>query len=87
MAIVAALGGIAFLVASVMFAWSAREYQLTGQPMPNGKGGFMTFRDGYNIALIFFGFSAVWLLSARRFWHCALQRRSSHEFPNDNRNA
>ena len=40
----------------------------SGQPMPNGKGGFMTFGDGYLIAFVFLSFSVGWLIAARRFW-------------------
>jgi hypothetical protein len=35
--------------------------------MPNGKGGFMTFRDGYSLAAVLFGFSLVWLIVAWRY--------------------
>jgi hypothetical protein len=65
---VAGFGAIVFLVASVVVAFVARRYQLSGQPMPNGKGGFMTFGDGYWIALVLFLFSVVWFITARRFW-------------------
>jgi len=34
---VAGFGSFAFFVASVLVAWSARGYQVSGQPMPNGK--------------------------------------------------
>jgi hypothetical protein len=65
---VAAVGSLAFFVASLLVGWSARGYQVSGQPMPNGKGGFMTFRDGYLIALVLFLFSLGWFIGARRFW-------------------
>ena len=45
--VVAVLGSIAFFIASLAVALSARGYQVSGQLMPNGKGGFMTFREGY----------------------------------------
>jgi hypothetical protein len=64
---VAAIGSLVFFVASVLVGWSARAYQVSGQPMPNGKGGFMTFRDGYVIALVLFLFSVAWFIGARRF--------------------
>jgi hypothetical protein len=67
-AVFAAFGSFAFLVIGLMVASSARNYQLSGRPMPNGKGGFMSFRDGYMLALIFLGFSIVWFMCARRYW-------------------
>jgi hypothetical protein len=62
-----ALGGsIAFFIGSLGLAWQARHYQLSGQPMPNGKGGFMTFGDGYLIAVVLLLFSVACILLARR---------------------
>jgi hypothetical protein len=55
-----------FLIVSVGVAWRARHYQISGQPMPNGKGGFMTFGDGYLIAVVFFLFSVACVMQARR---------------------
>ena len=66
--VVTAFGSVAFFVASVRVAWVAWQYQVSGQPMPNGKGGFMTFRDGYLIAFVLFLFSVAWMFVARRFW-------------------
>lgn len=65
---VAAFGSLTFFFISLLVAWTARGYQLSGQPMPNGKGGLMTFRDGYWIALVLFLFSIGWFMTARRFW-------------------
>jgi uncharacterized membrane protein YdbT with pleckstrin-like domain len=64
---IAAFGSIVFFVASVVVAWIARRYQIADQPMPNEKGGVMTFRDGYLIALILFVFSLAWFIASRRF--------------------
>jgi len=61
-------GSVVFLVVSVVIACRARHYQVSGQPMPNGKGGFMTFGDGYLIALVFLLFAIAWFVAARRFW-------------------
>jgi hypothetical protein len=60
-------GSIACLVGSLRFAWLARQYQISGQPMPNGKGGFMTFGDGYLIAAVVLLFSVACISLARRF--------------------
>jgi hypothetical protein len=60
-------GGIAFLVASIVVAFRARHYQISGEPMPNGKGGFMNSSDGYLIAAALFAISIAWFLAARRF--------------------
>ena len=72
--VVAALGAIAFFVASLAEASAARAYQASGQPMPNGKSGFMTFREGYLLALVFFLFSVAWFLGAWKYW-----RAGKHE--------
>ena len=72
--VVAVLGSIAFFIASLAVALSARGYQVSGQPMPNGKGGFMTFREGYLLALILFLFSLVWFIGARRMWRGSKQK-------------
>jgi hypothetical protein len=64
----ASVGGMGFLVASVVLAVSARSHQLSGQQMPNGKGGFMDFRSGYYLAIVLFLMSIVWLMFARRYW-------------------
>ena len=65
-AAVAICGSVVFLVVSVVVAWQARHYQITGKPMPNGKGGFMTFGDGYLIAVVFLLFSVACVMQARR---------------------
>jgi hypothetical protein len=63
-----ALGGsIAFFIGSLRLAWLARHYQLSGQPMPNGKGGFMTSGDGYLLAVVLLLFSVACVMLARRF--------------------
>jgi hypothetical protein len=63
-----ALGGsIAFFTGSVIEALQARHYQLSGQPMPNGKEGFMTYRDGYLLAVVLLLFSVACIMLARRF--------------------
>jgi len=61
-------GSVVFLIVSAVIASRARHYQISGEPMPNGKGGFMTFGDGYLIALVFLLFSVAWFIAARRFW-------------------
>jgi hypothetical protein len=63
-----ALGGsIAFFTGSLIEALQARHYQLSGQPMPNGKVGFMPYYDGYLLAVVFLLFSVACVLIARRF--------------------
>jgi len=62
-------GAVVFLAASIVVTGQARHCQITGQPMPNGKGGFMTPGDGYLIALALFLISVAWFFSAWRFWH------------------
>jgi hypothetical protein len=66
-------GSVVFLVASVVVACRARHYQITGQPMPNGKGGFMTFGDGYLIALVLLLLSLVWSIAAWRYWRSGIE--------------
>jgi hypothetical protein len=60
------IGSIALLIASISVALAARHYQISGQPMPNGKGGAMTFTGGYLVAVVLFLISAAWFLGARR---------------------
>ena len=62
------LGFLILFFVGIHFASSARRYQLANEPMPNGKGGFMTFRDGYYIALVVLLMSLVWFAVACRFW-------------------
>jgi hypothetical protein len=64
---VSVFASIIFFIASVVIALKARQYQDSGEPMPNGKGGIMTPGDGYLIALVVGLFSVVGLLQARRF--------------------
>ena len=61
-------GVIVCFIASIVVAFESRQYQISGQPMPNGKGGFMTPGDGYLIAIVLFMFSVACLLQARRCW-------------------
>lgn len=65
--VVGVIGGAGFLVASIALATQARHYQVTGEPMPNGKGGFMTFHDGYYIAGVLLLMALAWFMAARRF--------------------
>jgi len=64
----AGCGAVVFLAASIVVTGQARHYQITGQLMPNGKGGLMTPGDGYLIALVLFLFSVAWFFTAWRFW-------------------
>ena len=72
--IFSSLGAAGFFVASTLVALSARQYQVSGQRMPNGKGGYMEFRDGYYLAVVLFLMSVAWFLFARRSW-----RSRSHD--------
>jgi hypothetical protein len=57
-----------FLIVGVVVAWSAHHYQNINQPMPNGKGGFMSFQDGYYIALVCILFSIASFIVAYKSW-------------------
>jgi hypothetical protein len=74
-AIAGTVGFIGFLVGGVSLALRAHHYQVLAQPMPNGKGGFMTFRDGYYIAFTLIFMSVIWLLMARKYWRSASSER------------
>lgn len=64
-----ALGAsVAFFIGSIRLAWQARQYQISGQPMPNGKGGFMTSGDGYLLAVVLLLFSVACVMLARRLF-------------------
>ena len=54
-------GGVCFLVAGILVALSARKYQLSGALMPNGKGGFMSFRDGYYLSVVLIAMAVGWM--------------------------
>jgi len=66
--VIAVCGSILSLIASVLVGVRARHCQVVGEPMPNGKGGFMSVGDGYIIAVVLFLFCVACLLQARRFW-------------------
>jgi hypothetical protein len=61
-------GSVAFFIGSMRLAWQARQYQVSGLPMPNGKGGFMTSGDGYLLAVVLLLFSVACVMLARRFF-------------------
>jgi uncharacterized BrkB/YihY/UPF0761 family membrane protein len=63
-AVFASFGCLVFFSVSIAIAWSAHHYQTINEPMPNGKGGHMSFRDGYHIALICFLISIVFFITA-----------------------
>jgi hypothetical protein len=50
-------------------ALNARHYQLKGKMMPNGKGGFMTVRDGYSIAAVSLLMSGGCFLAVYKSWN------------------
>jgi hypothetical protein len=65
-------GRIGFLIAGVLVALSAHKYQLSGAPMPNGKGGFMSFRDGYYLSFVLVAMAAAWMFFGYRSVRAAL---------------
>jgi hypothetical protein len=67
---VAYAGAAFFITASAVVAWYARRSQVTGKPMPNGRGGFVPYADGYKIAAMLFVLSLAYGWRAR-----ALSRR------------
>jgi hypothetical protein len=65
-------GGAGFLVAGILVALSARKYQLSDAPMPNGKGGFMSIRDGYYLSLVLVAMAGLWMYFGIRSFRDAL---------------
>jgi hypothetical protein len=69
---IAYIGAAFFLVASAVVTWYARHSQVSGEPMPNGRGGTMSYVDGYKagaLLLLFaliYGFRARMLTNRRR---------------------
>jgi len=63
--IVAYVGAAFFIAASAVVAWYARHAQVTGEPMPNGRGGFVPYTDGYKIAAMLFILSLAYGWRAR----------------------
>jgi hypothetical protein len=62
---IAYIGAAFFLVASAVVTWYARHAQVTGDAMPNGRGGYMPVADGYKAAALLFLFSIIYGLRAR----------------------
>lgn len=56
------LGGLLLGLAGVFLVYQSRCHQLSKQPMPNYKGGFMTCGDGYYLALIMGLMSLIWII-------------------------
>jgi len=61
-----AIGAAAFFCGAVAVAWHARQHQMLGTQMSNGKGGFMTPADGYLIAVSLLLMGAGWCLALAR---------------------
>ena len=76
-ALVGTVGFAGFMIDGIIFALRAHHYQDLNQPMPNGKSGFMTFRDGYSIASVFILMSVLWLVMAFKYWRSVISDRSS----------
>jgi hypothetical protein len=62
---IAYIGAAFFLVASAVVVKYARHAQVSGEPMPNGRGGVMSFADGYKVAGLLFVFSLIYGFRAR----------------------
>jgi hypothetical protein len=63
--IIAFIGAGVFLVACVVVAHYARQSQVSGELMNNGRGGHMAFADGYKIAFVMLLLSLVYAWRAR----------------------
>jgi len=66
LAVAVAIGAAAFFYGAVAVAWHARQHQMVGTQMSNGKGGFMTAGDGYLIAVSFQLMGAGWCVALAR---------------------
>jgi hypothetical protein len=64
-AIGASFGCALFLTCGIAVALMTRRFQMKAQPMPNGKGGFMTYNDGYIMAFVLVLMFLYWLVMAR----------------------
>jgi hypothetical protein len=62
---IAYIGAVFFLVASAVVTWYARHAQVSGEMMPNGRGGTMSVGDGYKAAGLLFLFSLIYGFRAR----------------------
>jgi hypothetical protein len=78
-ALAGTVGFVGFLIGGISVALCARHYQKLAQLMPNGKGGFMTFGNGYYIAAVFILMSVVWFLMARKYWRLVLSEQRQSE--------
>ena len=66
--VVACIASIIFLTVSIIVAYNARYYQVSHQPMPNGKRGFMSPSDGYQIAVVFLLMAIASFIVAYKAW-------------------
>lgn len=62
---IASIGAVFFLIASAVVTWYARRAQVSGDMMPNGRGGTMSVGDGYKAAGLLFVFSLIYGFRAR----------------------
>jgi hypothetical protein len=64
-----ALMGTFFLMPiGILVGLSTRSHQISGTLMSNGKGGYMTFEDGYQLAIVFLAMAVAWGFFAVRAW-------------------
>jgi hypothetical protein len=54
------IGAAFFFVASIVLTWSARNSQVTGQPIGNGHGGSMDPAAAYKLAAVMLLFSLIY---------------------------
>ncbi len=78
------VGGTGFMIVGALFAITARKYQLSGEPMPNGKGGFMSFRDGYYVSFVLVAMAAAWIYFGYRALRKAVSSEESELYSNKN---
>jgi hypothetical protein len=66
LAVPVAIGALVFFCAALVVAWHARQHQVLGTQMPNGKGGHMTPGDGYFLALSLLFMAVGWCFGIAR---------------------
>jgi hypothetical protein len=66
--IFAFLGSLFFGLAGIFVAWQTRAHQAANQTMPNFKGGFMKYSDGYLLAFALICMAAAWFFFGFNSW-------------------
>jgi hypothetical protein len=63
---VSLIGALLFIVLAMRVGTSSWHARIANSPMPNWKGGTMTYEDGFKITALLALFAAIWCYCAIR---------------------